>query len=851
MKKTIGAGEGYVRLATESGAPKKQVTFWAEGKKTALTLRPAVAEPDGYAYVALSRLTGALEIEGAFSSRFISAADRRPAFYAESFRFRPALGRLLSLLKLDKTEEGYELSYAHDPFGEGDNPRVGRAFSRDLLYWQETEEAYRLFGEEAEGGAQSLTIGDAELYLEEGALFARQKGEGGYAPLAAAENLRVWMRRWQDLYLQPGDDFSARLAIRVAPDAFPNIRLLPAEGIPNEISTALLDISAEIPVEKSGQAELCLAGAEIALDFYAKKLRAGDHEWGTGPAGSVLKLRLLLDHGDAELYVNGVCASFKAARQDRVALLSKSRKLILNDLRVYGLRGLWLKPEEQRRIEEMGKSERLFAQSQSYRIYEDRVEDLVYGEPWAYVPDDETVISPLRAVEEFQWRKGGMGDMTRAVNRTTVWHPRPEIDRYPQVSTGLRTVDAAYKLALDVFSACGGDEFARPGEEGMWAAGQFQGPGAGFGVWVRDTAHIALRGGAFIDPEGARKSLLYTTKNGFDNGIDGICMPIVGLYDYYLVTGDVSAAAEVWENLKARANRLVGLFDGEKNLVFADQSTSNDAFPEPECGNFALSTQIYFLNALESMAKLAPLMGEEPNEEWADKAGRMRKAIREDYWKEEAGYFTSGPKGSESYEKGYWESCGEEAAVWPKFGIGEKEQTARVFDNLPRVAMNEFGVNVFPYRKEVNHFCNAAWAAWTAGMAAAAAGAGRPDILKTFIAQQTRNALLNKTFYEVVDYQSGKAWRWPGQLWHAAAFISYFLFGVLGIRYGEEGLTLTPCVPEELADMSVYNVKYRGMELDFTIVGSGTKWRMFVNGEEAEGIPASAQGSVEVVLKSE
>ena len=86
-------------------------------------------------------------------------------------------------------------------------------------------------------------------------------------------------------------------------------------------------------------------------------------------------------------------------------------------------------------------------------------------------------------------------------------------------------------------------------------------------------------------------------------------------------------------------------------------------------------------------------------------------------------------------------------------------------------------------------------------MSAAAGREGRLDLLTRMIAQQVRNGVMNKTFYEVIDYHTVRAWRWPGQLWHAMAFVSYFFLGILGMEYDECGLTFHPALPESLAGM--------------------------------------------------
>lgn len=79
-----------------------------------------------------------------------------------------------------------------------------------------------------------------------------------------------------------------------------------------------------------------------------------------------------------------------------------------------------------------------------------------------------------------------------------------------------------------------------PGNEGLLNAGLLQGKGEGFGVWVRDTCHNAFRIANFLIPDRIRKSLIFVTRRGFDNGSDSVAMPPIAIWDYYLATADKS-----------------------------------------------------------------------------------------------------------------------------------------------------------------------------------------------------------------------------------------------------------------------------------------------------------------------
>ncbi|MBP3964751.1 GH32 C-terminal domain-containing protein [Paenibacillus lignilyticus] len=670
-------------------------------------------------------------------------------------------------------------------------------------------------------------------------------------PVGELQNLRIWQRTWSDITLDhEGASFEESLHFRMAPADWPDVRILPPENKPDDITADALDVTLELELGRNSTIEIGLYGIRILLDTGMKTLACQGHVAPLTQEEGKMKLRLLLDRTSMEIFAcEGAVAMAVAAEpnySERNIQLSchSGGSVKVNALAVYGLRGIWPSPEESRLIHESVQDNTIVYQSDSYTVYSNRVEDAVYGEPPAYVPDRNTIVSPTRAIEEFVWRKNWANDMNRVIDRGSVWHPKPEISMLPAIYTGHATIDAAYNLAADIFYRCGSAEFARKGEEGMWTAGQFQGPGEGFGVWVRDTAHIAMRSGSILDPEGARQSLLFTTKGGLDNGVDGMAMPIVGIWDYYLATGDLTLIKESWHGLKERITKLDGLFDSERGLIPADQATSNDAFPEPECAGFSLATEIYFMEAFRAMSRMGTYMGEPESQvgAWAARGELLLINIQSQYWNEEAGFYTSGPVGSESYEQGYWESAGQEIAMWPRYGVASREQRRSMLSRLPEVAMNEFGVNVFPYRPETNHFCNAAWVVWTSGMAAAAGREGRLDLLTTLIAQQVRNSVMNKTFYEVIDYQTGKAWRWPGQLWHAAGFISYFLLGVLGMEYDEQGVAFAPAVPEMLRDLRLENLRYRKAVFDIAVHGWGTKFAMHCDGQAIQHIPAGLTG---------
>ena len=106
----------------------------------------------------------------------------------------------------------------------------------------------------------------------------------------------------------------------------------------------------------------------------------------------------------------------------------------------------------------------------------------------------------------------------------------------------------------------------------------------------------------------------------------------------------------------------------------------------------------------------------------------------------------------------------------------------------------------------------------------------------------------NKTFYEVTDASTGESWRWPGQLWHAAGFVSLVLFGLLGVRYDLDGMTFTPAVPPELDGARLDGLRYRRALLDVEIRGHGRRCTLTLDGRPVQRIPPDLTGRRAVVL---
>ncbi|MBE3141655.1 MAG: hypothetical protein IMZ53_13855, partial [Thermoplasmata archaeon] len=493
------------------------------------------------------------------------------------------------------------------------------------------------------------------------------------APIDGIRKLRIWERHWKNVNVCK---FDQKLSFRIAPGHWPNIRILEPEGKLDDISAQAFEI--EIVLGCANNQRLHLDFCGFSLDITNQNI------WSDGffiPAmekAGCLRFTVFIDQGIAEVISGGQAILVRRKNPGKKTInvdnnvsgnvggcqievepvreihLESDSEFTIHALIVYGMRSYHYSQEAQHLIDGVEQDSPLFFKGETFAVYGNRVSDTNYGHPDAYLIDNATVVSPVRVTEEFQWRETRWGDMIRVIDRKEIWRPAFDHSGYPRFHSGINSVNATYEIAVDTFAACKSDVYALPGQSGMWAAGLFQGPGEGFGVWVRDSAHIALRCGNLLDPRGARKTLLYTTRNGFDNGPDGPAMAIVGLWDYYLVTHDRNTLMYAWPFLLGKIQQVESRFSKEIGLVKAIQSTSNDAFDEPENGGYCLSTECYFMKAYSNMALMGELLGFDRKDvgHWRFRAKQLKDSINRLYWNDTCGYYTSGPRGSQAFAEG-------------------------------------------------------------------------------------------------------------------------------------------------------------------------------------------------------
>ena len=823
------------------------------------------------------------------------------------FHFTNGAGYLGDILKIEKNDI-WRMTYKSNPFGLENRNGIEEIACGDSLFSLEKEEQLQmpntsLVKEEKDfmsciytgigligdieksylfsvdgkkiiiGKSKKFLYGDRKCHQIYGMPFQLMEdgNQNKLLPMSELDRLKVWKREWH-----VNTDFYQKLAFRILPAKWPNIRIEETDGGPGEISSKAFEIQISFHKTEALQIKIYAAGISFTWDRQKGIICSSEYSIFVG-VKSELEVTIYSDLGCGEILCEGqaifVINDTRVSRVFRevdngvsgnlenckliekeipyIRIYTEDGKAINADITAYGIRRGTYPDEIRNYIRQKKANEKIIYNSKHYKVYSDHVSDVNYGKPDAWAITPMLVYSPVRVTEEFIWRDTPWGDMIRSVERAEYWRPDSRILNYPRIQTELPVLDATYHIAVDTFIKCKSGRFALEGQTGLWSAGLFQGEKESFGVWMRDSVHIALRGGNFLDPEAAGKTLLYALGNGFDNGSDGCAMAACGIWDYYTVTGDSKVIFEAWGKLIEKIEEADGYYVEEEGLVKAEQSTSNDSLPEPENGGYCLGTQCYYMLAYDSMYRMGIIVGEQAKkiEQWKKRAQAMRFAIQTKYWNDKYGYFTSGPKGSEAFEKGLWESSGEEAAIWPRFGIATKEQRKSVLANLEKTAMSEYGILLFPHKEKLNHFCGSVWTVWEAGFAAAASACGKKELIWKLIAQQIRNCIMNKTFYEVIDGESGIAWRWPGQLWHAAGFLSLLLFGVLGIEYKEDGVWFHPCIPKELSSFSLDGFRYGNAVFDIHTEGTGSGYILTIDGVICDKIRSGMTGYHSIVLK--
>lgn len=409
-------------------------------------------------------------------------------------------------------------------------------------------------------------------------------------------------------------------------------------------------------------------------------------------------------------------------------------------------------------------------------------------------------------------------------------------------------------------------------------------------VWTRDTAYAVDLGLAGLDPERARNSLEFKLSERRGGG-DLQVVQDTGTGGSYPVSSDrVSWAVGAWEllaqldgdareafrdrTLEALTNTLDhdrgvvydptdGLYRGEQSFLDWREQT----YPEWTAGDVvhigmskALSTNLLHYRAMRIAAALAEETGDtQTRDRFTDWADDLRAAIRERFWLEDEGLFsTFVTTGLDVAPVRRFDLLGSSFAVL--FDVADEKQAARILARYPHYGPG--APVVWPQLQDIPIYHNRGeWPFVTAYWLRAAAKAGNATVAEKMMRALVRGAAVNLSNMENFEAASGAPWVDEGassgpvvnsqrQLWSVAAYVSMVHHTLFGLQAEADGLHIRPFVPAGLrttlfagTDELVLNgFEYRGRSINVVLAlperaGSGALQveSVFVGDTEVEG----------------
>ena len=434
--------------------------------------------------------------------------------------------------------------------------------------------------------------------------------------------------------------------------------------------------------------------------------------------------------------------------------------------------------------------------------------------------------------------------------------------------TGTSTLETAlYNMAVDEMI----NNFEK---DGTLRTGLYWG-----GVWTRDVSYSSLLSLSYMCPEKVKNSLeVKVDRMGRiiqDTGTGG-SWPVssdrvvwaLSAWNIYLATGDMEWLQKAYPII-ARSlecdfmvvyNPQTGLFRGESSFIdWREQSYPTWAQPADIYQSECLGTNAAYYGVLTVMKDMATVLGIKKDiKKYTQKAEALKKAINENFWVEEEGYYASYLYGRQNqYRTHHSETLGESFCVL--FGIADEARAEKVISSMP---VGEFGPPIFSPQivSQPDYHNNGVWPYVTSFWGKAAAKAGNETALMHALACNVRTASLYATNYENYSFDTGNPYTTqinsPNMLWGLSGFMGLFHRTFFGLEFTQDGLALKPFVPTVLAGTrKLESFPYRGMKLDITVSGCGHEIAScLVDGKEAEAfIPADWTGkhTVEIVMKGE
>jgi glycogen debranching enzyme len=411
------------------------------------------------------------------------------------------------------------------------------------------------------------------------------------------------------------------------------------------------------------------------------------------------------------------------------------------------------------------------------------------------------------------------------------WKLTQDISSKASYSSQQPIVDALYNMSLEEAKlAIESDSTFRTGAK--WS-----------GVWTRDISYSILLSFAYLEPEVAKISLLRKVKRDRiiqDTGSGG-AWPIssdrttwaLAAWEVYKATGDkvwLKKAYTIIKNTISDDYKTIrnsqGLYSGESSFLDWREQTypkwmsNTDIYVSQNLGTNLVHYQTHMI-----ASKMAVLLGE-PNEDYEVIAAQIKKAVNEQFWMKDKGYYAQ-----YLYGRNYvtpsprFEALGEALSIL--FDIANVEQSKAIVSKSP---LTEFGVTcIYPQIPGMPPYHNnGIWPFVQSYWNLAAAKVGNEKVLNHGLASIYRASGLFLTNYENMVAENGD---FKGteinsdrMLWSLAGNLSMVYRVFMGMNFEEDKLIFSPVVPKKYGGTkSLKNFKYRKAILDITVDGYGNK----------------------------
>lgn len=422
--------------------------------------------------------------------------------------------------------------------------------------------------------------------------------------------------------------------------------------------------------------------------------------------------------------------------------------------------------------------------------------------------------------------------------------------------------------------------------------------------WTRDAAINSWNGVSLIVPEIAKNTLLSMVEK-----VDGelrinhhqywdAIVWTTGAWEHYLYTGDkklLKIALEATTNSlkyfeKTELDEELCLFrgaahpadgtsgypivyrigdDGNGSTCIGDWPAANPDKVHPVGYGIpmhALSTNCLYYNAYKVAGLMADELGRQPEENWSEMAEKVKNAINQHFWMDDKGYYRHlvDPLGN----------CDNQECIGLGytliFDVADTERSKRVLENVKQVPAGiPVGWPDYPRYEKIpgetyGRHSACVWPPFEAMLASGAGKNGRIDILMHVVNTIAEYACRDLHFAEVYHPMTGEIYggvqecegnleyEWVScvrQTWSSTCFIRLLLLNVIGMNFTTKGVEFKPQVTENISPLSVKNIKYRKMDLDIEIKGSGNKISEFYINDELQKeafLPADLEGKKKI-----